>query len=252
MKNLDLANLLMHCEKNTAVSKVTEEQATTIERETRLQCKSQEWFKWRAGRVTASSLHSVFATSLEKPSLTVVKQVCYPGNTFSTEALRWGIEHEATALNAYISSTTNHHQNLLINKCGFIINCRFPELGASPDGLIMCDCCGKGCLEIKCPFKYRSSSIKHALETHDKHFCLELSRDGLTLRKSHPYYAQVQAQIFVTCSNHCDFVVWTQKDMVVVRLFPDQAFWEPRLKKAQQFFKCVCLPELVARYFTVQ
>ena len=30
------------------------------------------------------------------------------------------------------------------------------SFGASPDGIIVCDCHGKGLLEIKCPHKYRN------------------------------------------------------------------------------------------------
>ena len=31
----------------------------------------------------------------------------------------------------------------------------YPFLGASPDGLVCCSCCGKGLLEIKCPYSIR-------------------------------------------------------------------------------------------------
>lgn len=74
----------------------------------------------------------------------------------------------------------------------------------------MCDCCGKGCLEIKCQFKYRPSSIQQALDAKNKDFCLELSSDVLHLKNSHHFYTQIHTQIFVTESNHCDLVVWTE------------------------------------------
>ncbi|KAJ8911112.1 hypothetical protein NQ315_003374 [Exocentrus adspersus] len=37
------------------------------------------------------------------------------------------------------------------NACVVIGKVR-PEFGASPDALIKCDCCGMGCIEIKCPY----------------------------------------------------------------------------------------------------
>lgn len=43
----------------------------------------------------------------------------------------------------------------------------------------------------------------------------------MQLKQGHRYYAQVQTQIFVTGSSYCDFVVWTLKDLVVVRVVPD-------------------------------
>uniref|UniRef100_A0A3B3TNE0 YqaJ viral recombinase domain-containing protein n=1 Tax=Poecilia latipinna TaxID=48699 RepID=A0A3B3TNE0_9TELE len=214
----DLSTLLLCCEKYKNAAIVTDEQAEAIEKHTRLQHKCSAWYECRAGRITASSMHAVFATSLESPALTVVKQVCNPGNTMSTVQTKWGVNHEVDAQRAYIKL-----------RCGFIINTDFPELGGSPDGLTTCDCC---------------------VDANDKNFCLQLSGSELHLKKHHPYYTRVQTEIFVTKSNHCDLVVWTQKDMAVVRVFPDQEFWEPRLQKAQSFFKNICLPELVGRYFS--
>ena len=69
------------------------------------------------------------------------------------------------------------------------------------------------------------------------------------LKTSHPYYSQVQTQMFVTERMYCDFVVWTKRDCVILPIFQDRAFWEPRLQKAQEFFTKVCLPELVAKHF---
>ena len=33
-----------------------------------------------------------------------------------------------------------------------IINTQYPHLGASPDGVTMCECCDKGVVELKCPY----------------------------------------------------------------------------------------------------
>ncbi|XP_026064445.1 uncharacterized protein LOC113047301 [Carassius auratus] len=245
-----LSALHLNCEKYRDAANVTDEQASSIEMCTRQQHQSSAWYASRTGRITASNMHAVFATSIEKPALTVIKKVCNPQHTVSTVQTRWGIEHEMDAQKTYLHTRAPHHTNLKVEKCGFIINPRFPEVGASPDGLTMCDCCGKGCLEVKCPFKYRSSTIQQALETKDKNFCLELSYEKLQLKKTHSYYTQMQTQIFVTGSNHCDLAVWTLKDFVVVRVFPDQEFWDLRLQKAQKFFEKVCLPELIAKYYS--
>ncbi|KAI2648151.1 Endospore coat-associated protein YheD [Labeo rohita] len=92
--------------------------------------------------------------------------------------------------------------------------------------------------------------IQQALDMKDKDFCLQLSSNNLQLKRDHRFYTQIQTPIFVTQSNHCDLVVWTEHDFSVVRVFPDQEFWEPRLQKAQDFFKKVCLPELAAKYYS--
>lgn len=197
-------------------------------------------------------MHAVFATTVEKPAITVVNRVCYPVNSVYYVQTTWGLEHEQDARHAYTQKMSACHKNLQVRMCGFLVNTAFPEVGASPGGLTTCECCGKGCLEIKCPFKYRSDSIQQTLDEHDKDFCLELTANGLNLKKTHHFYSQVQTQVFVANAKHCDLVVWTQKDMAVVRIFPDVHFWESRLKKAQEFFQKVCLPELVGKHFSMR
>jgi len=61
-------------------------------------------------------------------------------------------------------------------------------------------------------------------------FCLQLVDNTFLLKRGHRYYTQVQTQIFVTRSKYCDFVVWTYKDLVYVRVMPDVRFWESRLQ----------------------
>ena len=52
---------------------------------------------------------------------------------------------------------------------------------------------------------------------NDSSFWLEWSENeiGLYLDTIHPYYYQVQCQLFVTHAEYCDFVVWTKKDMFI-------------------------------------
>lgn len=160
-QSLGLTELQLHCVKYVNAAKVTEEQAEAIEVRTRLQHKSPQWYVWRAGRITASMMHAVFATTVEKPAITVVNRVCYPVNSVYNVQTTWGLEHEQDARHAYTQKMSVCHKNLQVCMCGFLVNTAYPEVGASPDGLTTCECCGKGCLEIKCPFKYRSDSFQH-------------------------------------------------------------------------------------------
>ena len=38
------------------------------------------------------------------------------------------------------------HENFSANECGFFISLKIPYIGASPDDLVSCNCCGNGCL----------------------------------------------------------------------------------------------------------
>ena len=55
------------------------------------QSKSREWFKYRAGRITASRFREVFHTDCHQPSLSLLKSIFYPEiHQFSTKATTWG------------------------------------------------------------------------------------------------------------------------------------------------------------------
>ena len=83
--------------------------------------------------------------------------------------MHWGISHEDVARKAYIELIQQDHDNFECSSSGFHVNPQFPHLGASPDGIITCDCCGKGLIEIKCPFKYHN--VHDAV--HDSSFFLK-------------------------------------------------------------------------------
>ena len=60
---------------------VTVVQAKLAEEETRKQSSNKIWFDQRPGRVTASKIYSVLHTNQSKPSVSVMKSICYPGAT---------------------------------------------------------------------------------------------------------------------------------------------------------------------------
>lgn len=245
----ELSLLQQHCEGLADMTAVNKAQAALVEAETKRQYLSPAWYALRAGRITASNIHAIVSTSVSKPAISTVRKVCYPNKSATTAAIRWGIEHEEEGRQAYITVMAPQHENLKVEQSGFKLNPSFPEVGASPDGLIHCTCCGKGCLEVKCTFKHCNTHILQACED-DMNFYLQVTDGKISLKKTHPYYSQVQTQIFVTESKFCDFVVWTVMDCVVVRILPDAGFWSMCLPKAQEFFLKVCLPELVAHHYT--
>ena len=80
-------------------------------------------------------------------------------------------------------------------------------LGASPDGIVSCKCCGKGVIEVKCPF-----STKNGLPDPPPEDIFMCKQDGkLMLKKVHAYYYLVQMQLALCKLAYCDFVVWTKK-----------------------------------------
>ncbi|XP_051955980.1 uncharacterized protein LOC127624995 [Xyrauchen texanus] len=254
MDGCELSVLLQHCEGLRNLVAVTATEAAALEKNTRQQHRSDIWHSTRAGRITASIIHAVVSTSITRPAKSTVEKVCYPQKHSlrktdnCPEAIKWGREKEDTARFSYITQTELRHRDMKVEDCGFIINPSFPEICATPDALVHCACCGKGCVEIKCPFKHQDHDIQQACT--DKEFCLQFTEGRMELKQTHKYYKQVQTQIFVTESHFCDFVVWTTRSLATVRVMPDLELWETLLPTAQIFFNTVVLPELVAHHYT--
>jgi len=66
-------------------------------------------------------------------------------------ATRRGCDNQKVARAIFVKEMFRSNETFQVRDSGLIINPDVPHLGASPDGLVSCDCCGGGCLEIKCP-----------------------------------------------------------------------------------------------------
>lgn len=68
--------ILYYCE-NLKIE-VSKEESASIEKVTRAQSGSSEWFEHRRGRITGSIAKQVATTNLLRPSDTLIKKICYP------------------------------------------------------------------------------------------------------------------------------------------------------------------------------
>ena len=101
---------------------------------------------------------------------------------------------------------------------------------------------------MKCPFSCRDRSFLQA--TGDKNFCLEQSQEGFLLKRKHTYFYQVQLQMKLCEVNYCDFVIWRESELVVIRIRKDEAFVANASEKATAFYKYGILPELVGKWYS--
>ena len=72
------SELLKKCQ--TMEIKVSAEQAKAVELVTREQSNSKLWYRFRAGRITASKMKTACCTDPTLPSQTLITTVCYPGS----------------------------------------------------------------------------------------------------------------------------------------------------------------------------
>lgn len=253
-RSLELSNhqsVVSYCDDLYSNVTITTEAVKSIEARTRRQAMSTQWFEYRAGRVTASTLYDVCHTSTDTPSLSLIKRICYPHqNQVNAPQLKYGRQNEANALAKYQQLTKELHHDVEFHQAGLLISQEYVFLGATPDLLVKCSCCGEGTVEVKCPWTVRDGQLCDLLR--EKSSCVSECEGSLRLKKSHRYYYQIQVQLFVWKREYCDFVLWTCTEIHVERVKADKEFLLPLLHAAEGFFKTVLLPELVCRWFTTE
>lgn len=229
---------------------ITEEQIMEVEKFTRGQSLNVIWFKQRSGRITASKFKATCRTSVEKPSLSLIKGICYPCKVvFSSKSTAYGLKYEDEALDEYYILEKMKHTDMdILKKTGFFISKLHPEIGASPDALVECVCCGRGTVEIKCPFSLTYMDLDEFASK--KTSCLIVEDGKYELDKKHTYFYQIQCQMFATGTKYCDFVIWSKQTLFSERIFYDEHFMDVNLAKALSFFRKVIKPELLGKYFT--
>ena len=135
---------------------LSQEECAYLEESTQLQSQSRLWFEQRVGRITASKFSVVAHASVDPPPTYLIKQLMERSRSLNhIPAIRWGVEHEDIGRESYLELANENHINVQYSAAGLHLNPRFPHLGATPDGLISCECCGEGIIEIKCPYKHR-------------------------------------------------------------------------------------------------
>jgi hypothetical protein len=149
---------------------------------------SEEWLKIRLGKVTASGVADVLAKTKSGVSasrgnylikLAIQRVTGVVEESFTNDAMQWGIDNEAQARVAYEVASGN-----FVDQIAFVDHPAIQWFGASPDGLVNDD----GLVEIKCP-----NSATHWSYIKD---------DG----PPNKYYIQMQAQMACTGRSWCDFV----------------------------------------------
>ena len=104
--------LLELSQETYAKSKISQEEAAKIEKETRNQHNSTKWFLLRAGRMTASVMKDACRTNQENSAKSLIKKICYKSK-FRSIATDWGCMHEDETRAAYVDIVSKKHQTFL-------------------------------------------------------------------------------------------------------------------------------------------
>ena len=115
---------------------------------------------------------------------------------FTSKYTEFGKKNGVCGTTFFEERESRNHSVFSISSFGLVVNADETYLGASPDGIVFCQCHGQGILEIKCPYKYKAGF--DGFES-DKDFPLE---SRFVMKSNHKYYYQMQLQMELT---GCDF-----------------------------------------------
>ncbi|KAH9374768.1 hypothetical protein HPB48_001057 [Haemaphysalis longicornis] len=181
---MSLPVLADHCAKVFTRLEISEKACQAIEKRTRKQALSVNWFAYRAGRITASTLYDVCHTSVSAPSLSLVMRIWAPqGISVSAPPVRYGREHEAEALEKYKKVAGDVHCNAQFKEAGLFVSKENVFLAATPDMLVECDRCGAGVVEVKYPWNAGDGRLTDLLA--DQNSCVTENEGSLELKVTH-------------------------------------------------------------------
>ena len=175
---------------------------------------SDEWYKLRYGRLTASDFHTFMGNSSTRTNLIWKKTAERITNTasdsctFSNYHIERGNEQEPIARNMYEVLTAND-----VQETGFIV--LDDTVGCSPDGLVEKD----GLIEIKCKdtHTHLKACVKNYIEPAHK--------------------TQIQFSLYVTNRKWCDYVLYNEQfdnPIHVIKVHRDDEYIKEIIKQIER------------------
>ena len=223
---------------------ITEDKVKEIEKSTQNQANDEQWMFERRLRITASKAGSIAKMRNSTKRSKKVQELLY-SKFRGNEATRYGSTMEEGTIQHYVTyQQRNGHPGLKVKKCGLFVSIDNMWLAASPDGLVHDPQYGEGLLEMKNPHSARDKSLAESCTQPT--FCLKEKDNTFTLKVKHDYHFQIQCQLYCANRNWCDFVLKTNMDIHVERIYRDEKWWNEQLKTLRKFYFTALLPELAS------
>lgn len=228
--------------------KISKEDVHRIEQSTRMQVDVPEWFDLRKYRLTASLNNKICNIKTEKGLKKLASDIATkptPSN-YLMYKLNFGRYHEPIALQQYEKFMKMKQHYVQVENIGLVIDHKNYIFGATPDGKVVdpAEPTPYGIIEIKCSEEYKNND-PYDICYISKSSCLEIVDRKIYLKKSHSYYDQVQMQLALTTQSWCDFVLYTNKGMVIDRIRYNESHWFVLREKLLQFYFDFLLDEYI-------
>ena len=126
-------------------------------------------------------------------------------------------------------------------------------LGASTDGIVVCrsvDTCCVGFLEIKCLYSINGNvtiemSPQNISEKFDNFFSEKKQMVNCNCHKT-LLLCTSQGKLAITNKEWCDFVVFSNNEVVVDRIWADLEYWNILEEKLEEFYVHYIIPEILS------
>ena len=134
-------------------------------------------------------------------------------------------------MDLYCKKLKKVHKELHVFESGLIIDPEFSHLGSSPDGIRVCQCCGKRVVEVK------SLHSKRSLMPHIAAVEYIYKENGTyRLKKETKGNYQIQGEMAFSKVTNADLVIYTNKGILIVEVLFDNYLWEEMLVKLNKFY----------------
>nr|XP_047142939.1 uncharacterized protein LOC124817168 [Hydra vulgaris] len=229
---------------------VTYLEAKNIEKATVLQNFSDKWFALRRNKITSSNAHKVYIKTKNFDSLITIftQKLNLIDSKLFQKAIKHGKDFEPIARETYIDVMKyklNH--SIKCRETGIVIQPKLPWLAASPDGKLINGELNNefGLIEIKCPWSKRNRTPKELVL--DESFYVKMKNDKPVLRKKNVngYYTQIQMALGISQVTFCDFIVYTFKGCIIIRIPFDIMYFKDVVNKLNLFYIKYLLPAIV-------
>ena len=126
-------------------------------------------------------------------------------------------------------------------QCGLYRSTKYIFLAGPPDALIRCESHGIFTAEVKFPLKCKDRTPQMQTES-DASFCMQNIGGKYVLKRTHPYFYQVQLHMFLVGIPCSYFVIWSLVGVIIQQVYFDEIFMEHMIKKADKCFQALYSP----------
>jgi hypothetical protein len=176
-------------------------------------------------------------------------------------ALAFGNKYEDHVLELFGKQMSELHENFIYERRGL---CLFREnafIGASPDGITQCKCCGIGAIEIKCSYyAYTNAiSIRNEKELYD-HVNNPIYKNSpitkifkkktwpVVINTKHAYFTQMAMEMISINAEFCWFCLYTANDSVyIMKINRNHEFESMLAPKLVRYVKKYLIPNILER-----